>query len=195
MIYTRNTPTLDTPVLIDQALAEIGTTLLAGLSWLDKAYGKCQRLVELGEGGQRLVSPFVYVGAADQAGEYLGLFPDESVGNFCFFDMEDNESIEWNAGITSRHIVTFGLIFWFDFREVYPVNHLTRTAENVKADVLQILHTKPLTLSAVRPAGFVDRVENIYAGFNHREIEKQFLMRPFGGFRLNGELRFDQPCI
>ena len=36
--------------------------------------------------------------------------------------------------------------------------------------------------------------ENVYRGFTLDEIDNQFLMHPFGGFRFEGVLSVNQPC-
>jgi hypothetical protein len=37
--------------------------------------------------------------------------------------------------------------------------------------------------------------ENVYRGFTLDEIDNQFLMHPFAGFRFAGELGIDETCL
>lgn len=39
-----------------------------------------------------------------------------------------------------------------------------------------------------------ERAENIYRGYDHGEIEGQFLMFPYTGFRLEGEMVINEQC-
>jgi hypothetical protein len=40
-----------------------------------------------------------------------------------------------------------------------------------------------------------ERAENIYRGYTLSEIDNQFLMHPFAGFRFDGILEFDELCL
>lgn len=85
MVKNPSVPNLIEPKMVDLALLEIQAKLLSDLSWLNNAFGK----VDLMKEG----IPCVYVGGP--VGEdYLGLFPDSHLGNFCFFDFKDGETID-----------------------------------------------------------------------------------------------------
>lgn len=189
MISTPTIPTLANPVLLDYVLAEINGNLASELTWLDSTFGKVQRLVK-DEQGRAQYYPAVYTGAQ----EYLNLLPDGHIGNYCFWDIEDGQELEYIDRNYSDYTAKFGLVFWFDFRKVYGSGWMEYSIENVKADVLEALRAKSLRLSSITLTKFYEQAENIYKGYNHNEIEHQFLMRPFGGFRLEGKINFKEQC-
>lgn len=173
--------TLVNPELIDLALQEIQTNLMSSLSWLTYAYGKAERRIY----DKGIVAPAVYVGNE----EYLKLFPDEHLGCFSFFIVKDGsdflvdrQAIEGNA--------EFSLVVWFDFTKVFPDDHDQRNTRNVIKLVTDVFRTKSFRYSSVLFESVFEDGNNIYKGFSDKEIENQFLMRPFGGFRLQGKIQY-----
>lgn len=191
MIQNPTIPTLAEPRLIDAVLLELQTAFASGLSWLNNAYGKAQRLVKAVE-GKTYYYPSVYAGST----EYLTVFPDEHLLNHCFFDVEDVEGFNnWQKNGYSQLTAKVGIVFWFDYRDVYPADWQSRTIENVKRDVLRIITTTRLENQArFTPENFYEQAENIYKGYTHKEIQTQFLMRPYGGFKIEGTLLFNEKC-
>ena len=190
MISTPTIPTLTAPKLIDVVLGEFQTDLAAGLAWLDHSFGKAQIMKEVRD-GREVVFPGVYVGQRD----YLKVFPDEHIGNFSFFVVEDGETINYfrkSSDIQTR----FGLVIWFDFRAVYPSDWQTRTIDNVKEDFL-----RAFAASSFRPGVQIsvdkifERPGNVYREFTDKEIEAQYCMRPWGMIRADGVIRFNQKAI
>ena len=188
---TPNIPTLAEPRLIDLAFAELQTALVAKLDWLDHAFGKAQRLKEQRD-KKTVTYPAVYAGRK----EYLEVFPDEHIGNFTFFDVEDGEEIGHIGRATINLEVKFGLIVWFDYRKVYRSDWQQRTIENVKAEVIEAIKTSTLSRSSIRMEKSWERSENIYKGYTDKEVRQQFLMRPYGCFRIDCIIRFRDkaPC-
>jgi hypothetical protein len=187
MIQTPQVPTLAEPVLIDYVFEEVQQQLIAELAWLDVAFGKAQRVKEV-VSGSTIVSPVVYAGGK----KYVRVFPDQHIGNFTFFDVENGEdSIIHGGAKTVQFVTRFGLVVWFDFRKVYPDDWQQRTIDNVKNDVLQAIKNSRFTRShGIRFFSFQERAERIYTGYTDKEINQQFLIRPFGGFRINGEIKY-----
>ena len=191
MIQTATIPTLADPVLIDAVLLEMQATLAANLPWLDFAFGKAQRLTKEVL-GKTIIYPAVYSGKE----EYLSVFPDSHIGNFTFFDIENGQDTLSHGGVKKVDLITrLGLIVWFDFRQVYPADWQQRTIDNVKQDVLQVIKAnRPAVAKGWRFTSFEERSERIYPGYTNKEISTQFLMRPFGGFRINGEVKYFDQC-
>lgn len=189
MIIQPTIQNLSNPKLIDLALLDIQTGLVKCLGWLDYAFGKSEKQID----ANGVVYPAIYQGD----NEYLNLLPDSHLGNYCFFDIEDGQDIvERGLGSTSSYQYTanFSLICWFDFREVYPNDYEYKTVENVKADVLSALMELHPLFSSIKPGRFYDRAENIYRGYTHQEINRNFTKRPYGGFKLDGVLTYRQGC-
>lgn len=196
MSNVNNAPVIDNPVMLDKVLGEIQTGLVLTLPWLDVAFGKCQRLTRNIE-GRRIVTPNVYCGGWNGHGpdDYIEVSPDSKIGNFSFFDIDDPQTIDvgpWARTVTAP----FGLIVWFDLRRVYGVAD-NRNTEYLKAQVLRVLNGRDgwhLATGRITVARIYERAENIYRGYSLQEVDNQFLMHPFGGFRIDGTLMFDELC-
>lgn len=192
-------PTNPTPIIltdpkgIDYALKEISEKLtgVTGLSWLDNAYGRAE--VKKGiEGNDKIVYPAVYVGNR----EYLKLHPDSHLGNYCFFVVEDGEEII-NQSIKNKELKSnISLIFWFDFDTVYPSPLIPDeySIENVKDQISDFFNANVFPNSSFVWENYYHKGDNIYKGFTDYEIDNQFLMRPYGGFRIEGTITyFEKP--
>ena len=192
-----NAPVITDAVMLDKVIGEIQQALVENISWLDAAFGRSQRLTKRVNGGT-IVTPNVYCGGWNGHGEndYIEVTPDSKIGNFAFFEVEDPETID--AGPWARKITaSFALVVWFDLRRVYGVED-NRNTEYLKAQILALLGGKygwalgggRLTVSQI-----YERAENIYRGYTLSEIDNQFLMHPYGGFRFEGSLEFDEYCF
>ena len=197
MYSETNAPIINNPVMLDRVIGEIQTGLANGLPWLDAAFGRSQRLTKM-VNGKKVVTPNVYCGGWNGHGpnDYIEVSPDSKIGNFSFVEIEDPQTIE-TGPVIRRINAPFGLIVWFDLTRVYnaPDN---RNTELMKAEILRILNGRTgWTLSEGRVTinRIYERAENIYRGYSLSEIDNQFLMHPYGGFRFDGALEFDELCI
>ncbi len=192
-----NAPIIQNPVMLDRVIGEIQKGLVENISWLDVAFGRSQRLTKM-MNGKRIVTPNVYCGGWNGHGEndYIEVSPDSKIGNFSFFEIEDPQTID--AGPWARSIRTpYSLIVWFDLTRVYGVE-TNRNTEFLKSQILHLLNGRygwHLSGGRVSVNRIYERAENIYRGYTITEIDNQFLMHPFGGFRMDGELYFDELCF
>ena len=186
MITTPTIPTLSSPQLIDVALLEIQTALTGGLSWLDQAFGKAELVTDKVD-NRTVRIPAIYTGGI----EYLKMLPDNHIGNFSFFDVEDGEEIEWSEYGTDYINARISLILWFDYRDVY-VDPNNRSIENVKKDVKDVLKAMRLTRSHVTFDRFFDQFQNVYGRYQVDHIQNKFWMRPFGCLRIEGDIRIKE---
>lgn len=192
-----NAPVIANAVMLDRVIGEIQQGLVDNLTWLDAAFGRSQRLVKM-MNGKRITTPNVFCGGWNGHGEfdYIEVSPDSKIGNFAFFDVEDPQTI--NAGPWAREIsAPFGLVVWFDLTRVY--NTLSnRNTEYLKAQILRVLNGRTgwhLGEGRITINRIYERAENIYRGYTLSEIDNQFLMHPFGGFRFEGTLEFEELCF
>jgi hypothetical protein len=88
-----------------------------------------------------------------------------------------------------------GMVFWFDFTDIYGSDSEIKTKENVKYEVLSAIKNYSWKNLKIKILGFQDRVEDIYNGYFYEELEEQSYMRPYGGFRLNIEVETSTFCI
>ena len=191
-----NAPVIKDPVMLDAVLGSIQQGLVDNLTWLDAAFGRAQRLTRIVQ-GNRIVTPNVFCGGWNGHGpdDYIEVSPDSKIGNFTFFDIDDPQTIDagpWDRTITAP----FGLVVWFNLTRVYG-EASNRNTEYLKAQVLRVLNGREgwhLAAGRVTVARIYERVENIYRGYSLQEIDNQFLMHPYGGFRIEGLLMFDELC-
>lgn len=191
-----NAPIIDNPVMLDFVIGEIQQGLAEQITWLDVAFGRSQRLSKM-MNGKRIITPNVYCGGWNGHGpnDYIEVSPDSKIGNFSFFEIEDPQTID--PGPWAREIKTpFGLIVWFDLTRVY--NSATdRNTEKLKAEILHCLNGRTgwhLTDGRVIINRIYERAENIYRGYTLSEIDNQFLMHPYAGFRFDGILDYNELC-
>lgn len=176
------------PHLFDVAINDIQTALNDECDWLNSIFGRCERLVKE-INGQRYFTANWY----KKANDYILIAPDEGLGNFCFFVLDEPTDLEnYFAGDVTRCNIGFSLIVWCDLRTIST----DRGTEGVKEEILNILnghvhlHSGRMTINKV-----YERAENVFRGFDYEEIDNQFNMHPFAAFRFEGELMVDTLCM
>lgn len=191
-----NAPIIPNAVMLDRVIGEIQKGLTDNISWLDAAFGRAQRIVRK-VGDRRIVTPNVYCGGwnGHGANDYIEVSPDSKIGNFAFFDIEEPQIV--TPGVFARDIkAPFALVVWFDLTRVYNKAD-NRNTEKLKADILKVLSGRTgwvLSSGRITINKIYERAENIYRGYSLNEIDNQFLMHPYGGFRFEGVLQFEELC-
>lgn len=195
---SNNAPILQDAILVDAMIAELQQVLAANLPWLDAAFGRSQRLTKR-INGKNIITPNVYCGGWNGHGEndYIEVSPDSKIGNFCFFEVADPEAVEWNPRQLMEIESPISIIFWFDTRRVFD-EAANRDLSHLKNNILSLLNGRTgliwhnggqLVINRI-----YERAENIYRGYTLSEIDNQYLMHPFAGFRLDGTIKIYQPC-
>ena len=183
-------PVMNNPDLLDRVIGDMQKGLADNLPWLDYAFGRAERLVKLNANQKRDYTPNVYAGGND----YREVSPDSGLGNFCFFWVGDPQEVNMEAGVDVGIKTQFSIIFWFDYRKVYN-DAGNRDKEGLKRQILDVLNGGFLLRSgSFRINKVYELAENIYRGFSLDEIDNQFLMHPYGGFRFEGELSIGETC-
>lgn len=190
-------PIIPGAVMIDRVIGEIQKGLADGLSWLDAAFGRAQKLVKTID-GKKYITPNVYCGGLHGKGknDYLEVSPDSHIGNFSFFVINDPQTISTFVGQPAEIKAPFSLIFWFDLRTIFG-NDTNRNTEMVKAQILKILNGRTswhLQGGRIVINKSYEQAQNIYSGFTLDENDNQFLMHPYGGVRFDGVLEFMEYC-
>lgn len=182
-------PIKSEPKLFDNVIAEIQQGLANNLMWLNFSFGKAERLVKQ-INGRKYYTPNVYLGK----NEYVLIAPDSGLGNFSFFVLDEPQDVEWAIGDRTHLSTPFSLIVWFDIRTIEQNDE--RNTESVKQKILQLLNgglflrNGRITINRI-----YEKAENIFKGFSLDEIDNQFLMQPFAGFRFEGEMSVATDCI
>lgn len=176
------------PVLFDKLVGEIQDRLADNLPWLDNVFGIAERLVKEIQ-GKRYYTPNVYVGR----NEYELIAPDSGFGNYCFFVMEEPTDITLFRGLPMDLKTPFSLVVWVDLRTIE--NEDDRNTQYVMREVLRTFANMMLRNGSVAVDKCYTRNENVFKGFSLEEIDNQYLMHPYAGFRFVGELNMEDECV
>ena len=161
---------------------------LGELSWLNHIFGRAERLCKVFE-GKRIYTPAVYLGR----GEYEPLTPDNTgLGNYCFFVMDEPQRIMEAQGLYNRVRSPFSLIVWVDMRTIGQKDD--RNTEAVKEAVIKAVRRAWLKNGSCTIERIYERAENVFSGFTLDECDNQYLMSPYWGMRITGELITNEDC-
>lgn len=183
-IHTRTNP-----VLVDGVIAEIQAQMAAKVEWLNNIFGRVERLVKV-INGKTIYSANQYKGG----NEYTLIAPDSGLGNFAFFVVDEPETLDYYRGDRTHFTTPFSLIVWVDMRTITSGEN--RNTEAVKQELVRFLNDE-LRLRSGRffVNKIYNRAESIFKGFTLDEIDNQFLMQPFCGWRFEGEIECDAACV
>ncbi len=179
--------------LQDDVLGTINASLEQNLDWLTTAYGKVETFTRKSKKDDRLkvYYPAVYVGG--NADRYVELFPDRQLGNYSYCEVIDVPEYEKTGPATVRPIFRVKIVFWFKWVDLYPADWKARKLEEVKGQVFTVLLKTPHTRVVERFKTY-EKPDQIYKGFDHRDIEENFLQRPFGGFAVEFDVYGPANC-
>lgn len=177
------------PAMFDRVIGYVEEGLAEHIPWLDTIYGRCERLVKIID-GRKYFTPNWY----DGKGEYTMLTPDQGLGNYCFFVLDDPQRMMWEVDARVMMRSPFSLIVWVDMRTVDEFDE--RNTEKVKEDVLRVLNGHAwIREGRVRVSRVYERDENVFQGFTMDEVDNQYMMSPFAAFRFEGELQINSDCV
>lgn len=180
-------------VRFDKYLGQIQQALADGLPWLTHAFGQAQRLVRLGgDGRTRIHYPGVHYHSNK---EYLDMMPNENYGNFSFFYLLDPEEVvDYSQNNYNRLELKFTLIFWLNVNDLEASQTLEKAKSDIQSVITRNLNIQGQSRGTLKLNRIYKEAERIYREFDIREIETQFLMRPWAGLRFEGELTIFESC-
>ena len=183
--------TNNTPYLFDKLINELQQTLKDNLPWLNHSYGRCERLIKSID-GRRYYTPNVYKGN----NQYEVLLPADRKGCYSFFVLHEPQEMVRKMQTEIRVKAPSSLIVWVDMRQVEKVMQLgdQRNTEYVKEQVIGVLQTAFTKKGSFTVERIFERAENVFEGFTLDEVQNQFLMSPFAGFRFTGEMIVTNDC-
>lgn len=193
------------PVLLDKILQDMQKSLMNRLKWLNCAFGRAYKLVEHRPDGNKFIYPAMYSGN----GEYVSLLPNDNFGNFSWFDIYDPQKITEVVQSLPQYTFSGAIIFWYDLSSIYEDETVMHT-EEVKDEIMRVLTTPGLitTTGKLVINDIYERFENIYKGYSIekiynnytykgegiQDIDKQFLMYPYAGIRIEFTLTTRELC-
>lgn len=186
----------DNPVLLDKILQDMQKSLMDRLKWLNYAFGRAYKLVEHRSDGNKFIYPAMYNGN----GEYVSLLPNDNFGNFSWFDIYDPQKITQVVQSLPQYTFSGAIIFWYDLSSIYEDETVMHT-EEIKDEIIRVLTTPGLITTTGRLVinEICERFENIYNNYNYKgegiqDIDKQFLMYPYAGIRIEFTLITRELC-
>lgn len=177
-------PKKTNPYLFDALVANIQDALAERFPWLDHSFGIAEMLTEMKD-GVRFTSANLYLGN-DQ---YEMLMPCEEIGNFSLFVLKDPQVI--NDKVISA---PFSFIIWYKVDEVSSSPD-ERNREAIKAQILAFFKDVRTKDGRVVMNRVYERPQNVFVDFTYDFVKNQFLMSPFAGLRIDGEMSVNIPCI
>lgn len=189
---TPKIPVVQNPKLFDRVLNIFNARLVVQLPWLSYAFGQAERMTR--EKGR--VYPSVYAGLNIE-GEYTSVLPDEFFGSdteVIGFSFCDVSSIKYDTANTKTHGIVsadLGIVFWYNLKKVLNSNSEYRNHEKVVDACLKAVKASSKGFKGhILPYSWTKKAEEIYRGYSIKEIDQQFLIHPYGGVRINCEIRF-----
>lgn len=171
--------------LQDNTVSYLNASLSANLSWLTNAFGVVNKRVKKKDGKE-----YTFPGLGNTK-EYDNLLPDTKLGNYSYFDIEDGSDYEI-IGSMIRTPFKCKIVFWWYWPDLYN-DWEDRSIEDVKLQILNVLKATNPT-NVVKVFKIYEDADNIYKGYYHQEVDRQFLMRPYGGIAIECEVYPMQVC-
>ena len=178
-----------TPKLFENVAIEMRTKLLAHFDWLTNAYLIAERRIKRDGDGRELRYPAVQV----RGTEYVNLLPDAHLKNHSYIETGGTDAIDYHRA-RSQVQTEVGLVFFFNYRDLYPAEWQSSTIERVKSDVLDFFAQTAFSTAQIKPIRFLDTAPGIYQDYDYWEINHQFLMKPYGALRVDLSINYFQNC-
>ena len=161
--------------MVTGSINGISAILLKKLLWLDNAYGRAYRLVD-GDNN-------IYPAAHASNNEYISLLPSDMLGNYLFFELEDPHQII--AYSQERHVSRFraNLIVWFNLADIYGDITDKIQSDDIKEEILKALAYRFHPGVTIEVVEIYENAENIYKRYSLKQVDTQFLMLPYYGFK------------
>ena len=179
------------PKLFDEAVGYIQAAINADNSlgaYFDNIFGIAERTVKIID-GRKYFTPCWYTGK----GEYLGLLPDDKLGNYAFFTLDEPQEIEHEQGLQNRYTCGFNIIVWGRFDSTTDVDG-DRNREAFKSELLRVIEGTWMKRGYFLLDRIYERAENVFQGYTTDEVDNQYFMQPYFGYRIHGELTITDEC-
>lgn len=181
-------PQKDSPVLLDRGIQEV-QNLVAELQIFDNVFPRAYKRAER-SGNTESSFPAVYKGAR----EYLSVLPDDTLGNYCFFEVDDPQV---SIPMSPNHMglrAQVSLIAWFNMESLYTDDAMMYS-EEVKELVMRQLSKKGVMQhSSAQITNVYEKPENIFR-YSIKQIDAQYLMHPYHAFRIEFTLIVRETCL
>jgi len=182
-------PNYSQPTLFDEVVQQYQQELKNRLPWLNYSYGIAVTITTTGANSEEYKIPAVY----DRGKEYKNICPSDIDGNYCFFYVDDPQRIDelspYDAGKVTSDI---SIVFWYDTRTIGMADE--RNRNYVKAEILKALKQIKPKRGSITFNTMYDEPSNVFERYDLSETDNQYLIQPFAGVRIVGEITAYEPC-
>ena len=177
-------PIKTNPKLFDLAASKIQNLLAVGLPWLDHAFGICEILTDIKE-NKKFHSANIYIGN----NQYEQIMPCDELGNFSMMILRDPQTFD---GKDARLLKSpFALIIWYNMDKLsLPTDE--RNREQIKWQILKVL--EDARFPWLKLNRIYEKPDSVFTDFSYDYTNNQFLMSPYAGMRIEGEIEVRMPC-
>lgn len=190
-------PIIPNPIGFDAAIADL-QQCIAAIPYITKSFGRAYIFKE-SRAGKQVTLPKVYQGG----GEYHNPLPNgELTASSFILPISDEQCDDFQQHADNTFTRRVAIIFWGNLKQIDPDKDYV-FLEEIKMDFLDALQD---CKSFKSYESYVDdRYSEIFREFSSYmtnrsndtdsdEINTQYLMYPYGGFRMSITLTYNQPC-
>ena len=172
------------PAMLEQPIFEMQKILADNIDWLQHIFGKTQLLVRKKD-NRNYNYPAAFYKTRNT--DYFDLSPSKQFGNYCFFKVDENQSLTVNQKPNIQLSCKISLIFWFDLDSIELSDD--RRIEYIKNKIVEVLIKKIILKNGSYKLNYIfEEAKNIYKEFSILEEDSQFLMHPYCSLRFEGDL-------
>lgn len=189
------TPAIEQPVNLDRPIQEMRTAL-AGLPWLERAFGRSFNAIKSSPGsfgGKKvLVYPHVWQGAGK---DLLEVLPNDNLKSYSFFKVEQPiEVLEYVPDGFSIMRARVSIIFWFDLQRIDATINYDFT-ELLQAEAQRVITSMLFSSgNSVKIEKIWHGAANVFKGYDLNELKDQELIYPRSGFRFETLVTYYENC-
>jgi len=184
---TPNIPLIPNPIGLDYAIQQIQIKL-GGISWLDYSFGKSIRIEH--EPDSKKYFPAVYDGSS----EYFSVEFNDNLQAQSFFIAGDGKMIDFEENQYNTWKYDLDLVVWWNYKKIDPIKDFL-FIEELKRDVVSVLSRGiPGIDITYEVEGVTEDFYKIFKEYSFTEAQRQYIMHPFGAFRISGTVKFDEQC-
>lgn len=187
--------TILNPVNVDRPIQELQTAL-GSLTWLQKVYGRAFQSYKNDVKGKIVVYPEAWQGVeGTKTRDLINVMPNDNLNSQVFFVLDDPTNV---VGFTKDNYnqmkATLQIVFWFNLKWIDP-SIPYRYTEILKAQaqraITECIFSPFASISILR---IWEGADNVFRGFTIDKVKQQELVHPFGGFRFECELNYQEDC-
>jgi len=181
-------PQITTPVLEAKVVQDL-QNLFSPISWLENAYALTRIGIEKTEKVSEFKYPQIYSGDSTKKSEYYDLRPNDKLKSYCFFEIDAPYEYDQTQELATYFL---SVVFWFNLAKISGRNY--DYSSELVAHVLKILKASDYH-AKLEDIKIEKRPDEIFAKYSMDEMESQFLMYPYGAFKISFKITDEADCF